>query len=130
VLHGVPIFHLMLLGAEGPFGELHKMDSEKDYMYHLLDQSVLTGFYHNGNGWQGPSAWCLFVYDTILSLNGKSLLKSGLGSQYLGLYCHYNNVRTNTVGWTSKNEESEITNSLYYLLHVEMSIQWGHWYSG
>ena len=30
VLHGVPIFHFMLLGADGPFGKLHQMDKEED----------------------------------------------------------------------------------------------------
>ena len=123
VLHGVPIFHFMLLGAEGPFGKLHKLDSKVDFVYPLLERDPRFGFYNNGHSCQGPSAWCLFVYDTILSLNGKSLLHDDKVVPLLGLYCHSDRVlRTPEGTQQSDDQEHSITDSLYLLLRAEMRI--------
>jgi hypothetical protein len=120
VLHGVPIFHFMLLGSDGPFGKLYKLDKEDDYVYPLLEQDPRSGFYSKAADCQGSSAWCLFVYDTILSVNGRSLKHADMVVPFLGLYCHSDHVLKTDKPLNA--DEATLNESLYLLLRAEMRI--------
>jgi hypothetical protein len=121
VEHGVPIQHMLLLGWEGPFGPLHSMDSKKDFVFKRIDKDPRTCFYNNDKDSQGALAWCIFMYDTILSLDGKSCLKDEMNEPFLGLICHTDVFfKKKKLSKKQYEDKIKVTSCLYQILRLEM----------
>jgi hypothetical protein len=44
----IPIMHMLLLGLEGPFGSLHSLNKDSNYVYKLLPQQNKARLSNNG----------------------------------------------------------------------------------
>jgi hypothetical protein len=121
---GVPLQHLMFLGWEGPFGEFSKINGENDYVYKMLKQPSHNGFYKNTLNFQGPAAWCIFMYDTILSFNGRSCHSEDMIHPYVGLICHRIQwyKRGGSIPHNVKLKKKEITNCFYQMIRCEIQL--------
>jgi hypothetical protein len=119
---GVPPQHLIHLSWEGPFGILEKLKPNEEPVFKLLDQEIGTGFYRERNHLQNGMAWCIFMYDVILSVHCRSLFQVDIAPPYVGCMCHTSKFFTNAPKTPLKVKvlEISIVQGLYNLFRFEL----------
>jgi hypothetical protein len=119
---GIPVWKFFFLGHVGPFCNLHEEVFIEENKYPLIPPTTINFGISHDDKERGAEIWCLFMYDTILSMNKRALSTTDDSTIVFGSHTHTQSYLT-TKKMTPEMRESENINVMYLcgLLRDEMS---------
>jgi hypothetical protein len=79
----IPLWYIYFFGYTGPFCNLHDL-----HQYPLLESPTAQIRIVHMDRNVGTEVWCLLMYDTILSVNKQTLIKTEKLTIQFGSHCH------------------------------------------
>jgi hypothetical protein len=123
VKRGTPVVHLLILALDGPFGSILSINEDftSTIPYGFIQRDQREMFYSNMDN-NGAEAWCMFMYDTMLSTNSKSLCVVETPDPLtLGKHGHTRAyLQANPLTELMQSSESAFLTCVYMLLREEM----------